>query len=147
MTLIRRAIAAAILLGSTVLSAQAPAPRKKSPTDQVMCVVCGDYTFDRRDGTPATYQGRPIYLCTFRELALIEKNPDKYVWATDVVSGRRVNKIHTAYTVDRWVRVRKVKEGGKLETWPRRFFFETAKTREEFVRHPEKYLKEPYDVG
>lgn len=140
------AAAAAALLSGGMLLALAGTAAKESPTDQVMCVVCGDYTFDRKDATPATYQGKRIYLCTIRELALIEKDPDKYVWGTDVVSGKRVNKISTPFTADRRVRVRKVKEQGKIEVWPRRFFFESAKTRDEFVRNPERYLKEPYAV-
>ena len=114
--------AAALLLVVTAL-AQAPRP-KESPTDPVMCVVCGDYTFDRQDATPAVYEGKRIYLCSVNELALIQKDPAKYVWATDVVSGKRVNKIHTPFTADYRVRVRKAKEQGKIETWPRRFFFE-----------------------
>ena len=146
MTTTLPAIAAGVFLGSTILSAEAPAPRKESPTDQVMCVVCGDYTFDRRDATPAIYQGKRIFLCSTNELALIQKTPDKYVWATDVVSGRRVHKIQTLFTADRRVRVRKVKESGRTEVWPRRFFFESAKTRDAFQKNPEKYLREPYDV-
>ena len=136
--------AAALLLVVTAL-AQAPRP-KESPTDPVMCVVCGDYTFDRQDATPAVYEGKRIYLCSVNELALIQKDPAKYVWATDVVSGKRVNKIHTPFTADYRVRVRKAKEQGKIETWPRRFFFESAKTRDEFLRNPGKYLRQPYAV-
>ena len=137
--------ASAAFLLAALLFAEPAAP-KESPSDPVMCVVCGDYTFDRKDGTPAVYEGKRIYLCSTNELALIRKDPAKYVWATDVVSGKRVNKIHTPFTADRRVRVRKVKEHGKLEVWPRRFFFESAKTRDEFLRHPDKYLKEPYAV-
>ena len=132
-------LAAGLLVGETK-----PRP-KESPADQVMCVVCGDYTFDRRLGTPAVYEGKRIHLCSTNELALIKKSPEKYVWATDVVTGKRVNKIHTAFTADRRVRVHKVKEK-RFEVWPRRFFFESAKSRDEFLRNPAKYLKEPYAV-
>ena len=114
------------------------------PIEQVMCVVCGDYTFDRMDGTPATYEGEKIWLCNLRELELIKKSPDKYVWATDPVTGARVNKVHTRFTADRRVQVRK--SDGKVEVWPRRFFFESAKTKNEFVIRPERYVKEPYAV-
>lgn len=138
--------AAAGFLLAGLLFAQGPAPKKELPTDPVMCVVCGDYTFDRKDATAAVYEGQRIYLCSRNELALIRKDPAKYVWATDIVSGKRVNKIHTPFTADHRVRVQKVKERGKVEVWPRRFFFESAKTRDEFLRHPEKYLKEPYAV-
>ncbi len=109
-----------------------------------MCVVCGDYTFDRKDGVPATYDGERIWLCSLKELELIQQNPDKYVWGTDPVSGAQVNKIHTRFTVNRMVQVRK--KDGKVETWPRRFFFESATTRDQFLKHPERYLKEPYPV-
>ena len=68
--------AAALLLAGTAL-AQAPRP-KESPTDPVMCVVCGDYTFDRKDATPAVYEGKRIYLCSVNELALIKKDPAKH---------------------------------------------------------------------
>lgn len=137
--------AAAGFLLAGLLYAQAPAP-KELPSDPVMCVVCGDYTFDRKDATAAVYEGQRIYLCSANELALIRKEPAKYVWATDIVSGKRVSKIHTPFTADHRVRVQKLKERGKIEVWPRRFFFESAKTRDEFLRHPEKYLKEPYAV-
>jgi len=136
--------AAAAFLLAGLLFAQAPAP-KPSPSDQVMCVVCGDYTFERKHATPAVYEGERIYLCSMNELALIREEPAKYVWATDVVSGKRVNKIHTRFTADRRVRVHKVKEK-RFEVWPRRFFFESAKSRDEFLRNPQKYLKEPYAV-
>jgi len=140
------AAAAALCVAAGVLIAEAKPQPQESPTDPVMCVVCGDYTFDRRDATPAVYEGKRIHLCSVNELALIKKNPDKYVWATDVVTGKRVNKIHTPFTADRRVRVHKVKEK-RFEVWPRRFFFESAKSCDEFLRNPQKYLKEPYDVG
>ena len=143
----RAAFAAAgalCLLAGLLVAETKPGP-KESPTDQVMCVVCGDYTFERRLATPAVYEGKRIHLCSLNELALIRKTPEKYVWATDVVTGRRVNKIHTAFTADHRVRVHKVKEK-RFEVWPRRFFFESAKSRDEFRRNPQKYLKEPYAV-
>lgn len=139
------AAAGALCLVAALQAAETKPRPRESPTDQVMCVVCGDYTFDRRDGTPAVYEGKRIHLCSLNELALIKKNPDKYVWATDVVTGKRVNKIHTAFTADRRVRVHKVKEK-RFEVWPRRFFFESAKSRDEFLRNPARYLKEPYAV-
>ncbi len=139
------AAAAALFVAVGVLIAESKPQPKESPTDPVMCVVCGDYTFDRRDATPAVYEGKRIHLCSLNELALIKKDPGKYVWATDVVTGKRVNKVHTLFTADRRVRIHKVKEK-KFEVWPRRFFFETAKSRDEFLKHPEKYLREPYAV-
>ncbi len=138
----RTAAALVFSLGAALLLAQTPP--KESPTDQVFCVVCGDYTFERKDATPATYEGERISLCSISELDLIKANPEKYVWATDVVSGHRVNKIHTRFTADRKVQVRK--KDGKLETWPRRFFFESEKTMAEFLKNPAKFLKEPYSV-
>lgn len=142
----RSALAAAAFCVAAALSiAESKPPPKESPTDPVMCVVCGDYTFDRRDATPAVYEGKRIHLCSANELALIKKTPDKYVWATDVVTGKRVNKIHTPFSADRRVRVHKVKEK-RFEVWPRRFFFESEKSRDEFLRNPAKYLKEPYAV-
>lgn len=141
----RAALGAAMLLAGALLLAVTPAPSKSSLPEQVMCVVCGEYTFDRKHATPAVYQGKRIFLCSMNELALIQKTPDKYVWATDVVSGKRVHKIHTAFTADRRVRVHKVKEN-RFEVWPRRFFFESAGSRDEFLRNPQKYLKEPYAV-
>jgi len=144
---VKRAFAAAgaLALVAAFLVAETKPRPKESPADPVMCVVCGDYTFDRRHGTPAVYEGKRIHLCSLNELALIKKTPEKYVWATDVVTGKRVNKIHTAFTADRRVRVHKVKEK-RFEVWPRRFFFESAKSRDEFLRNPGKYLKEPYAV-
>lgn len=143
----RAAFAAAgvLCLVAGLLTAQTKPRSKESPADPVMCVVCGDYTFERRHATPAVYEGKRIHLCSLNELALIEKNPDRYVWAIDVVTGKRVNKIHTAFTVDRRVRVHKVKEK-RYEVWPRRFFFESAKSRDEFLRNAAKYLREPYAV-
>lgn len=143
----RAALAAAgvlCLVGGLLVAETKPRP-KESSNDPVMCVVCGDYTFERRLATPAVYEGKRIHLCSLNELALIKKSPDKYVWATDIVTGKRVNKIHTAFTADRRVRVHKVKEK-RFEVWPRRFFFESAKSRDEFLRNPQKYLKEPYAV-
>ncbi len=137
------ALAAALLALSLASAGEEKAP-PKAAGDQVMCVVCGDYTFDSKDGTPATYEGEKIWLCNLRELELIKRNPDKYVWATDPVTGARVNKVHTRFTADRRVQVRK--SDGKVEVWPRRFFFESAKTRNEFLTRPEKYVKEPYAV-
>lgn len=139
------AAAVALCLAAGLLIAETKSRPKESPADQVMCVVCGDYTFDRRLGTPAVYEGKRIHLCSTNELALIKKSPEKYVWATDVVTGKRVNKIHTAFTADRRVRVHKIKEK-RFEVWPRRFFFESARSRDEFLRNPAKYLKEPYAV-
>ncbi len=138
----RWTFAVTLLLTSALLTAQTPP--KGSPTDQVFCVVCGDYTFERKDATPATYEGERISLCNINELDLIKATPDKYVWATDPVTGARVNKVHGRFTIDRRVQVRK--KDGKLETWPRRFFFESEKTRDEFARNPAKFLKEPYSV-
>ncbi|MGH9369786.1 MAG: hypothetical protein ACRD3M_19210 [Thermoanaerobaculia bacterium] len=109
-----------------------------------MCVVCDDYTFDRKDSVPATFEGEKVSLCSLKELDLIKQDPDKYVWATDPVSGNRVNKIHTRLTADRKVQVRK--KDGKIETWPRRFFFESEKTRDQFLKSPERFIKEPYPV-
>lgn len=139
------AAAGALALAAAILVAESKPRPKESPADQVMCVVCGDYTFERRHATPAVYEGKRIHLCSVNELALIRKTPEKYVWATDVVTGKRVNKIHAAFTADRQVRVHKVKEK-RYEVWPRRFFFESAKSRDEFLRNPAKYLKEPYAV-
>ena len=139
------AAAGALCLVAGLLVAETKPRPKESPTDQLMCVVCGDYTFERRDATPAVYEGKRIHLCSVNELALIKKTPDRYVWATDVVTGKRVNKIHTPFTADRRVRVHKVREK-RFEVWPRRFFFESAESRDEFARNPQKYLKEPYAV-
>ena len=139
------AAAGALCLVAGLLVAETKPRPKESPTEQVMCVVCGDYTFERRHATPAVYEGKHIQLCSLNELALIKKTPDRYVWATDVVTGKRVNKIHTPFSADRRVRVHKVKEK-RFEVWPRRFFFESAKSREEFLGNPQKYLKEPYAV-
>jgi len=111
---------------------------------QVVCVLCGDYTFSEKDGVSATYEGKRIHLCSLKELTALQKNPDKYVWGTDVVTGRRVHKIKTTFTVDRRVKVRK--KDGKNEVWPRRFFFESQKSRDEFLRNPARYIKEPYAV-
>jgi len=133
--------ALAALLGAAALSL-AEGPSKGSPSDQVICVACGDYTFDRKDATPATYEGKKISLCSINELAMIKRDPDKYVWAADPVSGSRVNKIHTEFTADRRVKVRK--KDGKIEVWPRRFFFESARTRDAFLKTPEMFVKEPY---
>ena len=141
----RVAAAGALCLVAGLLVAETKPRPKESPTDQVMCVVCGDYTFERRLATSAVYEGKQIHLCNRNELAVIRKTPEKYVWATDVVTGKRVNKIHTAFTADHRVRVHKVKEK-RFEVWPRRFFFESAKSRDEFRRNPQKYLKEPYAV-
>ncbi len=112
------------------------------PSDPVICVVCGDYTFERKDAVAATYEGEKISLCNLRELDWIRDNPDKYVWAQDPVSGARVNKIHTRFIADRMVAVRK--KNGTVESWPRRFFFESAKTRATFLQAPSRWLKEPY---
>lgn len=139
------AAAGVLCLVAGFLVAETKPRLKETPADQVMCVVCGDYTFERRHATPADYEGKRIHLCSLNELALIKKTPEKYVWATDVVTGKRVNKIHTAFTADRRVRVHKVKEK-RYEVWPRRFFFESAKSRDEFLRNPAKYLREPYGV-
>lgn len=141
-----------LLLGLLVLGSALPGlsqgkPQAKEPlrpSEQVMCVVCGDYTFDSKDGTPATYEGEKIWLCSLRELELIKASPEKYVWASDPVSGSRVNKIHSRFTTDYRVQVRK--KDGKVEVWPRRFFFESEKTRAEFLKNPARFLKEPYAV-
>ncbi|MCA1580951.1 MAG: hypothetical protein LC796_06045 [Acidobacteria bacterium] len=119
-----------------------PAAAPSPPADPVICVVCGDYTFPRKDAVAAVYEGEKISLCNLRELDMIRENPGKYVWAQDPVSGARVNKIHTKFTADRTVSVRK--QNGTVENWPRRFFFESEKTRSEFARNPAKFLKEPY---
>lgn len=111
---------------------------------QVVCVLCGDYTFSEKDGVAATFEGRNIHLCSLKELTALQKDPNKYVWGTDVVTGGRVHKIKTTFTVDRRVKVRK--KDGKNEVWPRRFFFESQKSRDEFLRNPAKYIKEPYAV-
>ncbi len=142
MSLLRRAgyAVASVTALAGVLSASPPAP--SPPVDPVICVVCGDYTFPRKDAVAAVYEGEKISLCNLRELDMIRESPAKYVWAQDPVSGARVNKIHTKFTADRMVSVRK--QNGTVETWPRRFFFESEKTRNEFARNPPKFLKEPY---
>lgn len=110
----------------------------------VVCVLCGDYMFEKKDAQTAIYEGKRIYLCSQKELAALKANPDKYVWGIDPVTGKRVHKIKTEFTADRRVKVRK--KDGKNEVWPRRFFFESQKTRDEFLRNPAKYVKEPYAV-
>ncbi len=132
-----------VLLSGALLAQTGAAP-KESPNDLVICVVCGDYEFPRKDSVPATFEGEKISLCSANELDLIKQDPDKYVWAIDPVSGARVNKIHTRFTVDRPVQVKK--KDGRIETWPRSFFFESATTRDQFLKRPERYLKEPYPV-
>jgi len=129
------AIAAALI---TIAAAGRPAAR----SEQVICVLCGDYTFDATDATAAVYEGEKIWLCSPRELEMLRASPDDYVWATDPVGGGRVHKIRTRFTTDRRVRVRK--QDGTVEVWPRRFFFGSEKTRAEFLRAPNRYLKEPY---
>lgn len=115
-------------------------PGTKPVDNQVVCVLCGDYTFDEKDSAKAVYHGTPVHLCSIRELALLEKRP-ALVWGTDPVNGHRVNKIETKFTADRKVRVQK---NGKTELWNRRFFFESAATRAAFLESPEKFTKEPY---
>lgn len=140
----------ALALFSPVATAQAPReiPAKQQYAHegepQAICALCGDYTFDKKMATQATYEGKEISLCSLSELELLKKNPDKYVWATDPVSGSKVHKIKTSFTVDRKVKVKK--KDGVVEMWPRRFFFESAKTRDEFLKNPESHLKEPYPV-
>lgn len=129
---------------AAALGGIAPAGQPAPHSEQVICVACGDYTFDSNDGRPSTYEGKKIWLCSPAELDMIRANPEKYVWASDPVSGARVHKIRTAFTVDRRVKVRK--SDGKVEEWPRRFFFESEKTRSAFLKAPERYLKEPYAV-
>lgn len=141
----RRTAATAVLLIALARSISAsPAAAPAPPADPVICVVCGDYTFPRKDAVAATYEGEKISLCSLRELDLIRENPGKYVWAQDPVSGARVNKIHTRFTADRMVSVKK--SNGTVESWPRRFFFESEKTRAAFLQAPSKWLKEPYPV-
>ena len=53
-----------------------------------------------------------------------------------------MNKIHTRFTADQMVSVKK--KNGKIETWPRRFFFESEKNRTAFLQTPSRWLKEPY---
>jgi YHS domain-containing protein len=131
-------IAIAAALAFLASSADAGQP----PKDPVICVVCGDYTFERKDAVAAVYEGEKISLCNLKELDWIRENPAKYVWAQDPVSGARVNKIHTRFTADRMVSVRK--KDGPVEQWPRRFFFESEKTRTAFLKEPSRWLKEPY---
>lgn len=113
--------------------------------DLVVCVLCGDYMFEKKDAQTAIYEGKQIYLCSLKELAALKANPDKYVWGIDQVTGKRVHKMRTEFTADRRVKVRK-KDGKNEVCWPRRFFFESQKNRDEFLRNPAKYLKEPYAV-
>lgn len=138
----------ALLAAGMLLAAPAGKAGEKEGdhAEQVLCVLCGDYTFDASLGTEAVYKGKKIQLCSVNELKELRKNPDKYVWATDVVTGKKVHKLETVHTVDRRVKVRKVKYDNKIEVWPRRFFFESAESRDAFLKNPEKYLREPYDV-
>lgn len=140
----RRRTAAFAVLAALAFSARPSEAAQPGPVDPVICVVCGDYTFPRKDAVAATYEGEKISLCSLQELDLIRANPDKYVWAQDPVSGARVNKIHTRFTADRIVSVRK--KNGAVENWPRRFFFESEKTRAAFLKEPSRWLKEPYPV-
>ena len=133
-------VALMIALAGAALATPAAAP--VPPADPVICVVCGDYTFPRKDAVAAIYEGEKISLCSLRELDLIRDNPGQYVWAEDPVSGARVNKVHTKFTADRMVSVKK--KNGTVETWPRRFFFESEKTRAAFLQAPSRWLKEPY---
>lgn len=134
--------AAAALAIAAAFGGIAAAEQPASRSEQVVCVLCGDYTFDAKDATAATYEGRKIWLCSTRELEMLRADPGAYVWATDPVSGAKVNKVHTRFTADRGVKVRK--QDGKVEVWPRRFFFASEKTRAAFVNAPERFLKEPY---
>lgn len=130
----RLPLALLVLLSLTAASGSQPAG------NQVVCVLCGDYTFDEKDSARATFQGKQIHLCSMNELELLKKRPD-LVWGTDPVNGHRVNKIHTQFTTDRKVKVQK---NNKIEMWNRRFFFESAATRDAFLKNPERYTREPY---
>lgn len=129
-------------MASLLAFGAAPSQAGELPKDPVICVVCGDYAFERKDAVAATYEGEKITLCNLKELDWIRANPSKYVWAQDPVSGARVNKIHTHFTADRMVSVKK--KDGTVEQWPRRFFFESEKTRSAFLKEPSHWLKEPY---
>lgn len=124
-----------------VLLLLAASPATKAPGNQVVCVLCGDYTFDEKDGATAMYEGKQIHLCSMNELDLLKKRPEKFIWGTDPVNGHRVNKIQTTFTADRKVKVQK---NGKIEMWNRRFFFESAATRDAFLKTPERFTKEPF---
>jgi YHS domain-containing protein len=140
--IVARAPRAALTALAVLALVAAHAPAGQLPADPVICVVCGDYTFERKDAVSATYEGEKISLCNLRELDWIRENPNKYVWAQDPVSGARVNKIHTRFSADRMVSVKK--KNGTVESWPRRFFFESEKTRAAFLQAPSRWLKEPY---
>ena len=123
-----------------VMAATPVTPASKAVTDQVVCVLCGDYTFDEKQAARATFEGKQIHLCSMNELELLKKRPD-LVWGVDPVNGHRVNKIHTVFTSDRKVKVQK---NSRIEMWNRRFFFESAVTRDAFLKSPERFTREPY---
>ena len=129
-----------LLLASLLFVSLAATSTQTPVSSQVVCVLCGDYTFDEKQAAHATFEGRQIHLCSMNELELLKKRPD-LVWGTDPVNGHRVNKIHTMFTTDRKVKVQK---SNKLELWNRRFFFESATTRDAFLKAPQRFTREPY---
>lgn len=111
----------------------------------VHCLLCGDYMFPETIATKAEWNGHTLYLCSINELEELNRNPDKYLFATDPVSGNEVNRLETEFTHDYYVRVKK-RSTGKVEVWPRRFYLESAETRAKFIENPSAHLDEPIPV-
>lgn len=127
----------------TASAASDAAEPKRS--ELVHCLLCGDYMFPETLATKAEWKGHTLYLCSINELDELNRNPDKYLFAIDPVSGSKVNRLETGFTHDYYVRVKK-RSTGKVEVWPRRFYFESADTRAKFIEDPSAHLDEPIAV-
>ena len=78
-----------------------------------------------RDLIPVEVNGETYYGCCPGCAAAIQANPDRFVWAVDPVSGRKVNKARALIYSYR----------GKA------YYFESRETLETFRKDPSRYLQ------
>lgn len=79
-----------------------------------------------RDLIPVEVDGETYYGCCPGCASAIQSNPDRYIWAVDPVSGKRVNKAKAViYSYQ-----------GKA------YYFESEQNVEVFLKNPETYLQE-----
>lgn len=115
---------------------------QKKTEAKVICFLCDDITMDKSEAVEMTFKGKKVYLCSVSEKEPFEKEPTKWVYATDPVTGKKVDKTATKYTYDQPVKY--VNKKGIERKNKKRYFFESRNNMSEFKAHAEKYVVGKY---
>ncbi|MDA2924310.1 hypothetical protein MYX65_06575 [Acidobacteria bacterium AH-259-L09] len=101
--------------------------KAEAEEEVVICFLCdaAGMPMYLKDTIKVTYKDRAYYVCNKREEMQFKKNPGKWIFAIDPISGNKINK-HDAV-------IYKHNEVA--------YFFETVANRDKFKAKPDKYVE------